>query len=194
MIKGRLVLDHLLISLGEIQCVYETFGSAAWVWRSPRRCRVRRRQQVESRPSRRRRRRAGSGPEGRCRDGRRRQGHGHARRHGAEERADQDERRPGLREGKHDAAVPGDLRRRQRRQVARQRLRLREGRPRQLRVRHADRRRRRSIRRAAAIIRTCSACASASRSRSSTATRRCTTSTRCRRPTRSSTTASRSRA
>ena len=64
---------------------------------------------------------------------------------------------------------------------ARQRVRLREGRPRQLRLRHADRDRRRSIRRSAATIRTCSACASTSRSRSSTAIRRCTTSTRCRR-------------
>ena len=36
-------------------------------------------------------------------------------------------------------AVAGNLRRRQRRQVARQRVRLREGRSRQLRVRHADR-------------------------------------------------------
>ena len=46
----------------------------------------------------------------------------------------------------------------------------------------------------AATIRTCSACASARRSKSSTAIRPCTTSTRCRRPTPSSTTASRSRA
>ena len=62
-----------------------------------------------------------------------------ARRHRAEERTDQDERRSGLREGEHDAADAGDLHGRHRRQVARQRVRLRQGRPRQLRVRHADR-------------------------------------------------------
>ncbi len=79
------------------------------------------------------------GPESRYRDGRRREGTVDARRRGAEERADQDERRSGLPEGGQGPAVAGDLRRRQRRQVARQRVRLRQGRPRQLRLRHADR-------------------------------------------------------
>ncbi len=69
---------------------------------------------------------------------------------GAEERADQDERRSGVREAEQRTAVPGNLRGRRRRQVARQRVRVREGRPRQLRLRHADRARRRSTRRTAA--------------------------------------------
>ena len=91
------------------------------------------------RPSRRRRRRRRRGLKVDTADGRRRQGRRDARRHRAEERGDQDERRSGLREAEQGAAVPGNLRRRRRRQVARQRVRLREGRPRQLRLRHADR-------------------------------------------------------
>ena len=80
------------------------------------------------------------GPESRHGDRRRREGRGHDRRHAAPKNepikmnAD-----PVCVKQNTDAAIPGDLRRRQRRQVARQRLRLRQGRPRHLRLRHADR-------------------------------------------------------
>ena len=147
------------------------------------------------RPSRRRPARTPVGPEGRREHGRRREGHGRPRRHRAEERADQDERRPGLRASKPRA-------RRSRRPIVvgsdgktlgnvfvyvkdglgnyvfDTPTEIAEDRPEGLPLH----------------VRTCSACASASRSRSSTAIRRCTTSTRCRRRTPSSTPASRSRA
>ena len=124
------------------------------------------------------------GPEGRHRDGGRRQGRGDARRRRAEERTDQDERRSGLREGEHDAAVQETyIVGSDGKSLANVFVYVKDGlgnyvfdtptkpatdRSEELplpsaRVRHD---------------------ASTSRSRSSTATRRCTTSTPCRRATR----------
>ena len=78
-------------------------------------------------------------PEGRSSDGRQRQGHGRARRRAPKNEAIKMNADPVCVRENKGTAGPGNLHGRRRRQVARQRVRVREGRPRQLRLRHADR-------------------------------------------------------